>query len=83
MFASQAGVNSAYVSKREAVVFVYIGRTEDILKLVLENFFDRLKLTGEICSPVRLASIPLTFPNEKLWSLSTSVEQKISPKIDS
>jgi hypothetical protein len=53
-----------------------------LLKLVFKNFFDRLKLTitGMKFSPAELASIPLTFPNVKLLSSSTSVDMKISPE---
>ena len=53
-----------------------------LLKLVFKTLSVQLKLTltGVQLTPVGLASIPLTFPNVKLLSLSTSVDMKTSPK---
>ena len=53
-----------------------------LLKFVLKTWFVQLKLTltGVQSTPAGLASIPLTFPNVKLLSSSTSADMKISPK---
>ena len=52
-----------------------------LLKFVLKTWFVQLKLTltGVQSTPAGLASIPLTFPNVKLLSSTTSVDMKISP----
>ena len=53
-----------------------------LLKFVFKSWSVQLKLTlaGVQSTPAGLASIPLTFPNVKLLSSSTSVDMKISPK---